>query len=149
MKKIFFLFLLAALVPATKLCAQSTIPVDPKAGFGVWSEWRHDTVKGDDGKIYTYDYRQQIAKRKGMAVYYQIEIKNTCAYTLSGRINFHYTTTWLQTAMSEDEHFKVKAGQSTVVEYIQQGCKKTDKNQGDYEACVTCPMEYTIYIRTK
>jgi hypothetical protein len=149
MKKAFFLFLFAALFTQLRVNAQSTIPLDPKGDFKVWSDWHHDTVTGGDGKVYTFDYRVQIAKRQGMAVYYEIEIKNTCSYALSGRIEFNYTTTWLSTPMSESEKFKCKPGASTTVQYIQQGCKKTDKSKSDYQACLECPMDYTIYINTK
>lgn len=148
MKKIFFLFLLLAGFSANRLAAQ-TIPLDPKGDFKVWSEWYHDTIKGDDGKVFTLDYRVQLVKRQGIAVYYKFEIKNTCAYNLSGHIQFVYTTIFLSTPMSEGEKFKCKPGETTTVEYIQQGCKKTDKNKSDYEACLECPMDYTIYVKTK
>lgn len=149
MKKLFLLFLFAGFISANGLLAQSTIPLDPKGDFKVWSDWHQGSVKGDDGKEYTYDYRVQLAKRKGIGVYYEIEIKNTGTTNISGRVNFVYTTIWLSTPMNDNVKFKCKAGQSTIVEYVQQGCKKTDKTKTDYQASIECPMDYTIYINTK
>jgi hypothetical protein len=149
MKKLIIAFLFVFTCCAQGLFAQSTIQLDPKGDFKTWSDWHNGTVKGEDGKEYTYDYRVQLVKRKGIAVYYAIEIKNTCANNISGRVNFVYNTIWLNTPMNESVKFKCKAGQSTIVEYIQQGCKKTDKTKTDYQASLECPMDYTIYINTK
>lgn len=144
-----FLFIAFAVMSATGLSAQSTIPLDPKGDFKVWSEWHKGSVKGDDGKEYTYDYRVQLTKRKGIGVYYAIEIKNTGTTNISGRVNFFYTTIWLSTPMNDNVKFKCKAGQTAMIEYVQQGCKKIDKEKSDYQASIECPMEYTIYITTK
>jgi subtilisin-like proprotein convertase family protein len=149
MKKTILILALILSVFAGKVNAQQPIQLDSTADFGKWSAWIKDTVKGDDGSLYTWEYRYTASKRKGIAVYYDFEIRNTGTTKISGRINFTYTTLWLSTPMSESESFKVKPGETTTVSYIQQGCKKTDKKKADYSSCLDCPINYTFYISTK
>lgn len=145
------LLILSILVSALtiRLSAQQPVQLDPNGDFGKWSEWIKDTVKGDDGTLYTWEYRYTATKRKGIAVYYDFEIKNTGTAKINGRIHFTYTDVWLNVGASEDESFKVKPGETTTVTFVQQGCKKKDKKQADYPACLECPLNYTFYITTK
>lgn len=129
--------------------AQTQVQLDSSTTFGTWSEWRADTVKGDDGTLYTWEYRYAAMKRKGIAVYYDFEVKNTGTTKLNGRIHFTYFDKLVKSDIGSDEAFKVKPGETTTVSFIQQGCKKNDKKRDDYKACQECPLSYTFYITTK
>lgn len=129
--------------------AQTQVQLDSAAAFGKWSEWKADTVKGDDGTLYTWEYRYAAVKRKGIAVYYDFEIKNTGTTKLNGRIHFTYYDLLVKSDIGADESFKVKPGETTTVSFIQQGCKKKDKKKDDYKSCLDCPLSYTFYISTK
>jgi hypothetical protein len=149
MKHLFALFTVAAVMVFGKMSAQQQIQLDSTADFGKWSAWFADTVKGDDGTLYTWEYRYAAVKRKGIAVYYEFEIKNTGATKLNGRIHFTYYDLLVKSDIGADESFKVKPGETGTVTFIQQGCKKKDKKKDDYKACLDCPLSYTFYISTK
>ena len=149
MKKIIALFALFALFAVEKVNAQQSNHLDSNATFGAWTNWIPDTVKGDDGTLYTWEYRYTVSKRKGLAVTYVFEIKNTCAQKLEGRIHFTYTDLLIKGPASGDSKFKVKPGETTSVEFIEQGCRKKDKKKDDYKSCFDCPVNYTFYINTR
>lgn len=148
--KIILRFLVCSfLILSGRLFAQTEVKLDPNGDFGKWTEWVKDTVKGDDGTLYTWEYRLCASKRRGLAVYYNFEVKNTGAFKLDGRINFTYVTAWMPTNINESEAFKIKPGATAKIEYIQQGCKKTDKSKTDYQSCLECPISYRFFIKTK
>lgn len=149
MKKAIFILTLITAFVSGKINAQQPVQLDPNAGFGTWSAWKADTVKGDDGTLYTWEYRYTAVKRKGIAVYYDFEVKNTGTTKLNGRIHFTYYDLLVKSDIGADESFKVKPGETTTVSFIQQGCKKQDKKMEDYPACFECPLNYTFYITTK
>lgn len=149
MKRTLLILTLIVAVISGKLNAQQPIQLDSTASFGTWSAWRADTVKGDDGTLYTWEYRYAAVKRKGIAVYYDFEVKNTGTTKFNGRIHFTYYDLLVKSDIGADESFKVKPGESTTVSFIQQGCKKKDKKRDDYKACFDCPLSYTFFITTK
>lgn len=149
MKKIILLFTILAFCSVKQLSAQNPATLDPDGSFNKWTEWMKDTVKGDDGQLYTWEYRYCATKRKGIAVYYNFEIKNTGTTKLNGRIHFTYYDLLVKSDIGADESFKVKPGETTTVSFIQQGCKKKDKKMDDYKACLECPLSYIFYISTK
>lgn len=149
MKKAMTLVTLVALLVCGKLKAQQSNHLDSTATFGAWTNWIQDTVKGDDGTLYTWEYRYTATKRKGIAVYYDFEIKNTGTTKLNGRIHFTYYDLLVKSDIGSDESFKVKPGETTTVTFIQQGCKKKDKKRDDYKACFDCPLNFTFFIQTK
>jgi hypothetical protein len=149
MKAIYLALIAFAMLVCGTVNAQVQVQLDSNATFGKWSEWKADTVKGDDGTLYTWEYRYAATKRKGIAVYYDFEIKNTGTTKLSGRIHFSYYDLLVKSNIGADEGFKVKPGETTTVTFIQQGCKKKDKKRDDYKACFDCPLSYTIFITTK
>lgn len=149
MNRLVIIFGLILLTTATRLHAQQPVQLDSNATFGTWSSWIADTVKGSDGTLYTWEYRYAATKRKGIAVYYDFEVKNTGTSKLSGTIHFSYYDYFVKGDFSGDEGFKVKPGETTTVTFIQQGCKKKDKKRDDYKACFDCPLKYRFNISTK
>ncbi|MCK6638858.1 MAG: hypothetical protein L6Q81_02145 [Bacteroidia bacterium] len=149
MNRLFIIFGLILLATTTRLNAQQAVQLDSNATFGTWSSWTADTVKGSDGTLYTWEYRYTATKRKGIAVYYDFEVKNTGSAKLSGSIQFSYYDYFVKGNFSGNEGFKVKPGETTTVSFIQQGCKKKDKKRDDYKACFDCPLQYKFIITTK
>ncbi len=149
MKKVITLLTLLTVLVCGKLNAQQSNHLDSTATFGAWTNWIPDTAKGDDGTLYTWEYRYTVTKRKGIAVYYVFEIKNTGTTKLDGRMHFIYYDKLVKSDIGADEKFKCKPGETTTVSFIQQGCKKTDKKRDDYKSCFDCPLNYSFFIQTK
>ncbi len=149
MNRFILLFGLILIGTAAKLNAQQPAQLDSNATFGTWSSWITDSVKGSDGALYKWEYRYAAVKRKGIAVYYDFEVKNTGSTKLSGSIHFSYYDYFVKGNFSGDEGFKVKPGETTTVSFIQQGCKKKDKKRDDYKSCCDCQLNYRFIITTK
>lgn len=144
MKKRFALFALVLLATA----AQAQLSLKPAGGFGVWTEWSTITYDADaknpEAKL---DYRIMLAGRSGIACNYEVEIKNTNAFKMSGNLKVAYFDYLVNASVGPDiQKYALAPGKSKVFKVKVQGCtKQGNKDLEDkFQICTNCLMEYEI-----
>jgi hypothetical protein len=143
------LAIMASLSSFAQCMEQGTIPV-PAAKEKEFSEWKkvEGTVNGE--KI-TYEYRIAFNKRKALACYYEIQLKNTSEKALKIKIKTHYRDKLVKNNFGDEFKETVKPGKDQGFLVVTQGCKadKDKKDQPDIERCLGCDFSYEIYAEFK
>lgn len=115
-----------------------------------FTEWKK--VEGTvNGEKLTYEYRVAFNKRKALACYFEIQMKNTSGKTIKVKIKTHYYDKLVKNNFGDEFKESVKADKDQAFLVVTQGCKadKDKKDQPDIERCLGCDFSYEIYTEFK
>ena len=146
MKKIIILVVLATVFTMAGR-AQMELGILPPEGSQPeqFTEWKKvEFTSGSE--TFTYEYKIAFKKRKALACYWEIVVKNTSAKKIKFKVKSHYYDRFVKGNFGEEAKETVKPGKEQSFVAIQQGCKadKEKKDQPDMERCRGCDFSYDI-----
>lgn len=134
------LFILFHLSSTAQVTEDGILP-SREAEEGTFTEWK----KVESGDI-SFEYRIAFEKRKVLACYYTIEIKNNTEKKLDVRVKSHYFDKLVKQRFGDEYKAVIKPGKVAGYDVLTQGAKgdKEKKDQPDVERCLDCDFSYTI-----
>lgn len=143
------LILLSALFTlfSLKSFAQTEVGTLPSraAKDGEFTEWKK--VEFNNGsETLTYEYRIAFVKRKALACYYTIEVRNTSSKKITVKVNTHYFDKLVKSNFGDEYKATMKPGKVAGYDVITQGARgdKEKKDQPDVERCLDCDFSYSL-----
>jgi hypothetical protein len=149
MKRIIFLAALLSLFNLTSSAQTENGVLPAKDGKAeIYTEWKKVELTIDGEKV-TYEYRIAFQKRKALACYYDLQIKNTSAKKLKIKVKTHYYDKLVKGNFGDEFKETIKPGNITSFIVLTQGCKgdKEKKDQEDFDRCRNgCEPSYEISV---
>lgn len=136
--------MLAKLSALAQFQEQGILPAE-NGKPGEFTEWKKVEFTIGTDQL-SYEYRIAFNKRKMLACYYEVQMKNTSTKKLKTELRTHYYDKLVKDNFGDKFKEGVKAGKEVTFLIITQGCKadKEKKDQADFERCRSCGLSYEI-----
>lgn len=126
------------------------LEVSKEGKMGDYTEWTKKELVFGDGTKASVEYRMGLYNRKGIACYYNVEVKNTSDIKLKVKAKNHYYDKLVKRNFSEEAEESVKPGNTVVLTSIAQGCKKekdAPDDRTDYQHCTACEFYVNLSFK--